>query len=100
VLPLALGTVIEETPGVRRFQVIQTGPAALTVRLEAVTADEEDIVWKAVEARLHSYLAAQGLATVSIQRTGEPPLRDPRSGKFRHVWSELPLSHKDIQCTT
>lgn len=93
VLPLALGTVIEETPGVRRFQVIQTGPETLTVRLEAVTADEEDIVWKAVEARLHSYLAVQGLATVSIQRTGEPPRRDPRSGKFRHVWSDLPLSH-------
>ena len=34
VLPLALGTVIEETAGVRRFQAIRTGPRSLTVRLE------------------------------------------------------------------
>lgn len=87
-LPLALGTVIEETPGVRRFQVIQTGPETLTVRLEAVTAGQEDAVWQVVEARLHTYLTAQGLATVMIEHAIEPPLRDPHSGKFRHVWSE------------
>ncbi len=89
-LPLALGIVIEETPGVRRFQVIQTGPATLTVRLEAVTAGQEDTVWQVVEPRLHTYLTAQGLTTVTIERASEPPLRDPRSGKFRHVWSEWP----------
>ena len=65
---MALSTVIEETPGVRRFQVIQTGPATLTVRLEAVTAGQEDAVWQVVEPRLHTYLAAQGLATVTIAR--------------------------------
>jgi phenylacetate-CoA ligase len=90
-LPLALGTVIEETPGVRRFQVIQMGSATLTVRLEAVTAGQEDAVWQVVQARLHTYLTAQGLATVTIERASEPPQRDPRSGKFRHVWNELPV---------
>jgi phenylacetate-coenzyme A ligase PaaK-like adenylate-forming protein len=89
-LPLAFGTVIEETPGVRRFQLIQTGPATLTVRLEAVTAGQENATWQAVEPRLHTYLAAQGLASVMIERASEPPKRDPRSGKFRHVWSEWP----------
>ena len=34
VLPLALGTVIEETAGVRRFQAIRTGPRTLRLRLE------------------------------------------------------------------
>ena len=33
--PLALGSIVEETVGVRRFQALQTGPAALTLRLEA-----------------------------------------------------------------
>ena len=33
-LPLALGTVIEETPDVRRFQAIKTAPKLLEVRLE------------------------------------------------------------------
>lgn len=89
-LPLALATVIEETPGTRRFQLIQTGPAALTVRLEAVTAGQDDAVWQAVKPRLHTYLAAQGLASITIARASEPPQRDPRSGKFRHIWSEWP----------
>lgn len=87
-LPLALSTVVEETPGVRRCQLIQTGPATLTVRLEAVTAGQTDAVWQVVEPRLHTYLSAQGLASVTIERASEPPQRDPRSGKFRHVWSE------------
>ncbi len=87
-LPMALGTVIEETPGVRRFQVIQTGPATLTVRLEAVVASHTDAVWQEVEPHLRSYLAAQGLASVTLERASELPQRDPRSGKFRHVWSE------------
>lgn len=90
-LPLALSTVVEETAGVRRCQLIQTGPATLTVRLEAVTAGKEDAVWQVVEPRLRSYLAAQGLASVTIERATEPPLRDPRSGKFRHVWSAWPV---------
>lgn len=90
-LPLALSTVVEETPGVRRCQLIQTGPATLTVRLEAVAAGKEDAVWQVVEPRLHTYLAAQGLASVTIERDSEPPQRDPRSGKFRHVWCEWPV---------
>ncbi len=90
-LPLALSTVVEETAGVRRCQLIQKGPATLAVRLEAVTAGKEDVVWQVVETRLHSYLTAQGLSTVTIERSSEPPQRDPHSGKFRHVWSEWSL---------
>ncbi len=71
--------------------MLQTGPATLKVRLEAVTAGQEDTVWQLVEPRLHTYLAVQGLSTVTIERASEPPLRNPRSGKFRHVWSELPV---------
>ena len=33
-LPLALGTVIEETPDVRRFQAIKTSPKLIEVRLK------------------------------------------------------------------
>ena len=34
-LPMALATMIEETPGVERFQAIQTAPDQPTVRLQA-----------------------------------------------------------------
>jgi hypothetical protein len=97
-LPLAVGTVIEETPGVRRAQVIQTGRSTLTVRLEvgdsaAATAQSEPAaraeVWDRMERRLREYLAAQGLPSVTIERALEPPQQDPISGKYREVWSEV-----------
>jgi phenylacetate-coenzyme A ligase PaaK-like adenylate-forming protein len=86
VLPLALGTVIEETAGVGRFQAIRTGPRSLTVRLEfwpdAMPAD----VQAAVRERLGAFFAAQGADGVDVRFAGEPP-RPDRSGKFRQVWS-------------
>ncbi|HEU5442028.1 MAG TPA: phenylacetate--CoA ligase family protein [Ktedonobacterales bacterium] len=97
-LPLAVGTVIEETPGVRRAQVLQTGRSTLTVRLElgdsaAATAQSESAaraeVWDGMERRLREYLTAQGLPSVTIVRAPELPQQDPVSGKYREVWSEV-----------
>jgi phenylacetate-coenzyme A ligase PaaK-like adenylate-forming protein len=87
ILPLALGTVIEETPGVRRFQAIHTGPSALSVRLETWPNADPAQVWTAVDQRLHDFLVAQGLPSVSVEQAAEPPAVDPRSGKFRQVLS-------------
>jgi phenylacetate-coenzyme A ligase PaaK-like adenylate-forming protein len=87
-LPMGLATVIEETPGVRRFQAIQRGPMELVVRLEAHTPGAEQAVWPLVQARVRDYLVAQGLAALWVERAAEPPRPDPRSGKFRHVWAE------------
>ena len=60
VLPLALVTVIEETPGVHRCQAIRTGPRALTVRLEMSPDADPAQVWGAVDERLRTFFAAQG----------------------------------------
>jgi phenylacetate-coenzyme A ligase PaaK-like adenylate-forming protein len=87
VLPLALATVIEETPGVHRFQVIQTAPASLSVRLEVTPGADEALVWVKGAGRLRDYLATQRLPFVRVQRAAEPPRRDVVSGKFRQVWS-------------
>lgn len=86
VLPLALGTVIEETAGVRRFQAIRTGPGTLTVRLEIWPGAALAEVRRAVGERLDEFFAAQGADTVAIKHADEPPRADP-SGKFRQVWS-------------
>jgi phenylacetate-coenzyme A ligase PaaK-like adenylate-forming protein len=86
VLPLALGTVIEETPGVRRFQAIRTGPGNLTVRLETWPGADPAQVRRAVTERLNEYFAALGAGPVAIEHTDEQPRPDP-SGKFRQVWS-------------
>ena len=86
VLPLALGTVIEETAGVRRFQAIRTGPRSLTMRLELWPDAATTAVRTAVGERLGAFFAAQGAAGVDVRFSDEPP-RPDRSGKFREVWS-------------
>jgi phenylacetate-CoA ligase len=89
VLSVAIATVVEETPGVRRYQVIQTGRLGLQPDLEAEPGYDEVVVWNAVERRLRNYLWQQGLPGVQIERDSQQPRRDPVSGKFRHVWAEL-----------
>ena len=88
-LPLALGTMIEETPGVHRFQAIKTAPATLSVRLESANGADDTQVWTALTQRLYDYLSAQGLSTISIERDPEPPHADAVSGKYRQVWSQM-----------
>lgn len=95
ILPLALSTVIEEVPGVHRFQAIQTAPATLRIRLEVVPGAEASQVWDALASHLRSYLAAQGLPSVVLEHAAELPQRDPVSGKFRHVWSAVPAPERD-----
>ncbi|MET4136652.1 phenylacetate--CoA ligase family protein [Pseudarthrobacter sp. PvP090] len=86
VVPLALGSVIEGTAGVRRFQAIRTGPQTLRLRLEVSAGADRARVQKTVEERLGSFFAAQGAGPVTIDHAEEPPRTD-RGGKFRQVWS-------------
>jgi phenylacetate-CoA ligase len=88
ILPLALWSVIKETPGVLRFQAIQTAPDILKVRLDAKHAEDSEAVWKHVYVNARDYLTQQGLGNVTILHAEEPPMRDPKSGKFRNVWVE------------
>lgn len=87
--PMAITTVIEETPGVQRFQVIQHAPKALKIRLQADPEADSTRVWGEVTARLRDYLTMQGLPSVKIEKATEAPQRESRSGKFRQVWAAL-----------
>lgn len=87
VLPLALGLVVKLTPGVENYQVIQTGPAEVRIRLEFSAGAEKPPVWAAVVRRVEAFLATQGVPVVRVVRDPTPPGRDPRTGKFCHVWA-------------
>ncbi len=80
--PLALGTVVDSLPGVRRCQVIQTAPDAVEVRL---AADDRDQVWAELSRAITAYLAAQGAASTRLTLSPEQPETAPGSGKFRRV---------------
>jgi phenylacetate-coenzyme A ligase PaaK-like adenylate-forming protein len=88
VLPLALWAVVKQVPGVQRFQILQVGPAALKVRLETYPGAGRVETWQAVQAAMQAFLEKQGAQGTQIFLADELPLRDPKSGKFRHIWVE------------
>jgi phenylacetate-coenzyme A ligase PaaK-like adenylate-forming protein len=95
VLPLALWAVIKATAGVQRFQIIQIGPSALKIRLETAAGDSQPSdagrmeIWERVKAEVQAFLEQQHVPGVEVFLADELPIRDLRSGKFRHVWAEI-----------
>jgi hypothetical protein len=70
------------------WRIIRGAPDQLKIRLEAKQAAEDASTWEQVYANARAYLASQDLGNVTITRPPEPPMRDPKSGKFRNVWKE------------
>ena len=89
VLPLALWAVIKQSHAVQRFQAIQTGRQALKVRVEPCEGISREAAWADVQAQVRPFFSNLGLSGVGLNLAEEPPMRDARSGKFRHVWSEF-----------
>jgi len=85
ILPLALGSVIEEVPGVHRFQVLGTGPRSLTIRLDVEPGMERPDVQREVEHRVRAFLRGQHVTETAIEWSREAPRPEPRSGKLRQV---------------
>lgn len=86
--PLALSQPIEAVPGITLFQIAQTAPQTLELRLQVAPTANEDAVWGEAEAGLRSVLAAHGLEQVTLKRGGELP-KQGRGGKFREI---IPLA--------
>jgi phenylacetate-CoA ligase len=89
VLPLALWAVIKQSHGVHRFQVILSDYTTLKIRLETYAETDRQETWRLVQANVRQFLASQGVVNANVILADEAPLRDPRSGKFRHVWTEI-----------
>ncbi len=85
ILPLALGSVIEESPGVHRFQAIGMGPRDLTIRLDVDTEAIRNAVEHEVEYRVREFLRSHHVTDVEITCASETPRQEPRSGKLRQV---------------
>lgn len=84
-LPLAIGTLLEEVSGLRRFQVVQTGWRMLQVRCEPVPGVDVADLHRRVLADFSEYLEGQGLSGVRVEIAPEAPKIDPRSGKLQQV---------------
>ncbi|WP_099024090.1 phenylacetate--CoA ligase family protein [Mycolicibacterium palauense] len=88
IFPLALTTLVEGVPGVVRCQLIRTDPSVLRVRFDAEPDRPTAQVWDRIESALREFLHTQHIHGVRIAPADEPPQRNPRSGKFSHVWSD------------
>jgi phenylacetate-coenzyme A ligase PaaK-like adenylate-forming protein len=84
-VPLAVGSVVDGSPGVHRSQLIRAGPRSLRLRMEVRSGADPQAAWEEVTARLRDYLARQGLPAIRIERATEPPEPSTRSGKFHQV---------------
>jgi phenylacetate-CoA ligase len=90
VSPLALTTVVEDATAGHRFQLVQTAPDGITVRLGVADPDERIVEWAAAQTALHAYLAHQSLGNVRLSLDADAPIPDPRSGKLREVIAFAP----------
>jgi hypothetical protein len=77
---------VEEGAGEHRFQVVQTGPRALRVRLDPVSRSRDPAA--RLKEALARFLARQGLTGISIRVDAGRLTAHPVSGKFRQVWRE------------
>ncbi|MEV0203241.1 hypothetical protein [Nonomuraea sp. NPDC050691] len=75
-------------PGVERFQIVQTAPTTLPVRLRAGDGDGADAVWRTVRREIAHLLAEHKAGDVTLERAEEPPQQSP-GGKLRRI---IPLT--------
>jgi phenylacetate-coenzyme A ligase PaaK-like adenylate-forming protein len=85
-LPLAVTTVVEEAAGEHRFQIAQSAPDHLVIRMDGEGNPRQRAArWKLAHDALREYLAVQSLPNVRITLDRTAPRVDPNSGKLHSV---------------
>ncbi|MGV9771756.1 hypothetical protein [Streptosporangium sp. NPDC003464] len=87
VSPMAFGAALD-VPGVEQFQLVQTAPTVLRVRLRPAAGADADRLWQAMRDKVTHLLAEHKVAEVTLERAEEPPQRSP-GGKYRRI---IPLA--------
>ncbi|GMV09901.1 MAG: hypothetical protein AMXMBFR55_16350 [Gemmatimonadota bacterium] len=84
IAPLLFGTVVDRVPGIELFQVVQTTPITLCIRLRVADGADLERVWQALRDELTHLLSERGLEHVAVERAEEAPEQSP-GGKYREV---------------
>lgn len=82
--PLVFGTLADRTPGIELFQIVQTTPTNLRVRLRTAAGADPDTVWQAVRNEFTHLLTTHELSHVTLERAEEPP-QQSSGGKYRAI---------------
>ncbi|MFG3102521.1 phenylacetate--CoA ligase family protein [Streptomyces sp. NPDC048182] len=86
--PLAFSTLFDRMPDVELFQIEQTAPATLRVRVVGSRGADAERVWQRAHEGLTRLLADNKLDDVVVERGEEPPVQ-AAGGKYRTV---IPLA--------
>jgi phenylacetate-CoA ligase len=86
--PMVFGTSLDRLPGVGQFQLVQTAPSILRLRLRPAHGAGADQVWQTVRGEISQLLAEHKVAAVTVELADEPPQQEP-GGKLRRV---IPLT--------
>lgn len=84
IAPLVFGTLVDRTPGIKLFQIVQTTPTSLRVRLLPAAGADPDRVWQMVYTEIMRLLTEHKLDNVTVEHAEEPPEQAP-GGKYRTV---------------
>ncbi|SPL89996.1 Coenzyme F390 synthetase [[Actinomadura] parvosata subsp. kistnae] len=82
--PMAFGTLLDRLPGIQQFQLVQSRPAELRIRLKAGHGTDPDSLWRTVHDTLAGLLTERQAGHVTLVRADEPPEQSP-GGKFRRI---------------
>lgn len=85
IVPLAICSIIEETPGVYRFQLINSDPQHLRVRFDESQHTDRARVWECLHDRLVDFVAKQNAADVVVSLDDERPQPEKTGGKLKQV---------------
>jgi phenylacetate-coenzyme A ligase PaaK-like adenylate-forming protein len=87
--PLTLSTRLDRLPGIALFQIEQTTPTELLLRLQPTPGADPEQTWRAAHHELADLLATSALGHVTIRRANHGP-RPATGGKYRLI---QPLAH-------
>lgn len=84
IAPLAFGTALDRIAGIEQFQIEQSEPSRLLVRLRRSGEADPQHVWQEARAAIGELLSSRGLDQVTVTLDSEPPVQGT-GGKFRQV---------------
>ena len=83
IAPMSLYKILEEVKCIRRFQLIQTGPKQLELRL---ISDQKEEGFAEAKQELLAFLKSKGVEDPEIVLSDQLPQANPVSGKFKHIY--------------
>jgi phenylacetate-coenzyme A ligase PaaK-like adenylate-forming protein len=89
ITPLTLSTRLDRLPGIALFQIEQTAPTELLLRLQPAPGADPEQTWKAAHRELSDLLTTSGLDHVTIRPADQGP-QPAAGGKYRLV---KPMGH-------